>query len=331
MNEVKYGILHFLLQTYVIFGRLTGGVTSAPAPVEIAKGNDGLEKVILRHVRGSSAEIYLYGGQVTSWKNKHGEELLFLSSKALFTPPKPIRGGIPLCFPQFSNLGPLASHGFARNRLWMIDPSPPPLSTNSPKETSVNLILKPTEEDLKIWPHRFEYRLRVTLGPSGNLMLTSRVRNTDAKPFTFTFAYHAYFSVSDIREVRVEGLEKLDYLDNLKNRTRFTEQGDAVAFESEVDRIYLTTPPKVAILDNGRSRTFTVRKDGLPDAVVWNPWEEKAKTISDLGDGEYKIMVCVEASAIEKPIALNPGQEWTGKLDLSSSHPRDPRVVLRGD
>lgn len=35
-------------------------------------------------------------------------------------------------------------------------------------------------------------------------------------------------------EVRVEGLETLDYLDNLNNRERFTEQGDAITFESEV-------------------------------------------------------------------------------------------------
>lgn len=35
-------------------------------------------------------------------------------------------------------------------------------------------------------------------------------------------------------EVRVEGLETLDYLDNLQKRERFTEQGDALTFESEV-------------------------------------------------------------------------------------------------
>jgi len=35
-------------------------------------------------------------------------------------------------------------------------------------------------------------------------------------------------------EVRVEGLETLDYLDNLQNKERFTEQGDALTFESEV-------------------------------------------------------------------------------------------------
>lgn len=32
----------------------------------------------------------------------------------------------------------------------------------------------------------------------------------------------------------MEGLETLDYLDNLHNKERFTEQGDAITFESEV-------------------------------------------------------------------------------------------------
>lgn len=83
--------------------------------------------------------------------------------------------------------------------------------------------------------------MRVALGSEGELTLTSRVRNTnsDGKPFSFTFAYHTYFSVSDISEVRVEGLETLDYLDKLRNRERFTEQGDAITFESEVSIRFL--------------------------------------------------------------------------------------------
>lgn len=35
-------------------------------------------------------------------------------------------------------------------------------------------------------------------------------------------------------EVRIEGLETLDYFDNLMNRTRFTEQADAITFDGEV-------------------------------------------------------------------------------------------------
>ncbi|XP_061353057.1 putative glucose-6-phosphate 1-epimerase [Gastrolobium bilobum] len=311
--------------------------SSSPS-VEVCKGINGFDKVLLREARGSSAEVYLYGGHVTSWKNDHGEELLFLSSKAIFKPPKAIRGGIPICFPQFGSLGSLDQHGFARNRLWTVDDDPPPFPTNTLSKAFVDLILKPSEEDMKIWPNSFEFRLRVALGPGGDLMLTSRIRNTnsDGKPFSFTFAYHTYFSVSDISEVRVEGLETLDYLDNLQNKERFTEQGDALTFESEVDKIYLSTPTKIAIIDHEKKRTFVLRKDGLPDAVVWNPWDKKAKAMADFGDDEYKHMLCVEAAAIEKPITLKPGEEWKGRLELSAvpssycSGQLDPQRVLQG-
>ncbi|CAI8589947.1 unnamed protein product [Vicia faba] len=312
--------------------------SSSSSSFTLSKGINGLDKVLLRESRGSSAEVYLYGGHVTSWKNEHAEELLFLSSKAIFKPPKAIRGGIPICFPQFANHGPLESHGFARNRFWTIEDDPPPFPTNNLSKAFVDLILKPSEEDLKIWNHSFEYRLRVALGPAGDLMLTSRIRNTniDGKPFSFTFAYHTYLSVSDISEVRVEGLETLDYLDNLQNKERFTEQGDALTFESEVDKIYLSTPTKIAIIDHEKKRTFVLRKDGIPDAVVWNPWDKKAKAMADFGDDEYKHMLCVEAAAIEKSITLKPGEEWKGRLELSAvpssycSGQLDPQKVLQG-
>ncbi|WJX24012.1 glucose-6-phosphate 1-epimerase [Trifolium repens] len=314
-------------------------VSSSSSPsFTLTKGINGLDKILLRESRGASAEVYLYGGHVTSWKNDHAEELLFLSSKAIFKPPKAIRGGIPICFPQFANHGPLESHGFARNRIWTIEDDPPPFPTNNLSKAFVDLILKPSEEDLKIWNHSFEYRLRVALGPGGDLMLTSRIRNTnsDGKPFSFTFAYHTYLSVSDISEVRVEGLETLDYLDNLQNKERFTEQGDAITFESEVDKIYLSTPTKIAIIDHEKKRTFVLRKDGLPDAVVWNPWDKKAKSMADFGDDEYKHMLCVEAANIEKAITLKPGEEWKGRLELSAvpssycSGQLDPQRVLQG-
>lgn len=35
-------------------------------------------------------------------------------------------------------------------------------------------------------------------------------------------------------DVQIEGLETLDYFDNLMNRSRFTEQADAITFDGEV-------------------------------------------------------------------------------------------------
>ncbi|KAH1067895.1 hypothetical protein J1N35_032882 [Gossypium stocksii] len=259
---------------------------SEKLPVELSKGFNGLEKIILREARGSSAEVYLYGGHVTSWKNEHAEELLFFSTKAMNSCVK---------HSLYSIFSPFIGH--TRHCL---------------------SLQKQFEEEFQYASLNYEFRLRVALGLGGDLMLTSRIRNmnTNGKPFTFAFAYHTYFSVSDISEVRVEGLGTLDYLDNLQNKERFTEQGDAITFETEVDRIYLSAPTKIAILDHEKKRTFAIRKDGLPAAVVWNPWDKKAKALADFGDDEYKLMLCVETAATEKPITLKPGGEWRGSQEL---------------
>ncbi|KAM1075806.1 hypothetical protein PS2_023139 [Malus domestica] len=303
-------------------------------PLNIVNKGDGFPRIILTEPTGSSAEVLLYGGQVVSWKNERREELLFMSSKATGKPLKAIRGGIPVCFPQFGNFGSLEQHGFAKNRLWSVDSDPSPLAPTN-NQTSVDLILKSTEEDLKTWPRSFELRLRVSLN-AGKLTLIPRVRNTDSKTFSFTFALINYLYVSDISEVRVEGLETLDYLDNLMRRERFTEQADAITFDEEVNRVYLGTPTKIAMIDHERKRTFVLRKDGMPDAVVWNPWDKKARTIPDLGDEDYKTMLCVDSAAIETPIFLKPSEEWKGRQELSTvsssycSGQLDPRMVLHG-
>lgn len=302
--------------------------------VNIINDGDRSPRVVLSEPTGSTAEVLLYGGQVVSWKNERREELLFMSSKAVWKPPKSIRGGIPICFPQVANFGALEQHGFARNRLWSIDEDPSPLPPPN-NQSMVDLVLKSTEEDLKTWPHRFELRLRVIVGV-GKLTLIPRVRNVDSKAFSFSIALHNYFSLSDVSEVRVEGLETLDYFDNLLMRERYTEQADAITFDGDIDRVYLSTPNKIAIIDHERKRTIVLRKEGMVDAVLWNPWDKKAKAIPDLGDEDYKTMLCLDAAAVENPINLKPFEEWKGRQELSIvsssyfSGQLDPQKVLNG-
>jgi len=38
----------------------------------------------------------------------------------------------------------------------------------------------------------------------------------------------------------------------------------------KVDKVYLNTPTKIAIIDHERKKTFVLRKDGLPDASEFN-------------------------------------------------------------
>ncbi|MCD9558767.1 hypothetical protein HAX54_016352 [Datura stramonium] len=285
--------------------------------VEVTKNSNGIDQITLRNPRGASVQVSLHGGQVTSWRNDRGEELLFTSSKAITKSSKAARGGISVFLPQCGNGGSFEQHGFARNKIWTIEDDPPSLkSFDTQGKSFIDLLLKPSEDDLKFLPHVFEFRLRVSLASDGSLSLISRIRNIDGKPFKFSFAYQTYFSVSNISEVRLEGLETLDYRDNLCQKKLFTEQADALTFETEMDRVYHDSPNCIAVLDHERKRTYLIKKEGLPDTVLWNPWAKKCKAMVDLGDEEYKHMLCVDGAAIERPIILKPGKEWTGRVEL---------------
>ncbi|KAF3774080.1 putative glucose-6-phosphate 1-epimerase [Nymphaea thermarum] len=193
----------------------------------------------------------------------------------------------------------------------------------------------PVEEEVaEVWRSRLTPVHLLVLPPECSHTFTSECKvfefllnklNDDLSEQSFMSSVYSifyvlrYLSISFLSsEVRIEGLETLDYLDNLHNKDRFTEQGDAITFESEVDRVYISTPTKIAILDHEKKRTFVLRKEGLPDAVVWNPWDRKAKAMPDFGDDEYKHMLCVEAAAVEKCITLKPGEEWKGRQELSA-------------
>ncbi|KAL3370755.1 hypothetical protein AABB24_007674 [Solanum stoloniferum] len=103
-------------------------------------------------------------------------------------------------------------------------------------------------------------------------------------------------------EVRVEGLETLDYMDCLLQRERFTEQADANTFDGEVHHVYLSTPPKIAIIDHGKKGTFVLHKESLQDTVLWNPSDKVSKALPDFGMEDYKIMMLVDSTNFEKPM-----------------------------
>ena len=153
----------------------------------------------------------------------------------------------------------------------------------SPHGAFVELELVDTDDTRALWPHAFLLRLRVSLSEAGALRMDLEVKNTGAKPLSFTFALHTYFSVRNALQARVLNLSGTSYLDSLQGRTRCTEAADAVIFDKEVDRIYLAVPPRLQLLDPVPSRTFTLETRALPDAVVWNPWVAKAAAMADFG------------------------------------------------
>ena len=273
--------------------------------------SSGSDKVHIGHPSGSRACIHLHGAHLTSWKTATGQEQIFLSKEAVFKPPKAIRGGIPVCFPQFSDFGQLTqSHGFARNSRW---------SVFSREGDTVALKLTSADDNFLEkygWEDSFSILIRYTISEQ-QLFTTLEVTNTGGKEMAYTMALHTYFKVEDITKARIEGLYRVGYLDSLDRREMKTDENPHISVTGEVDRIYLSTPPTVRIVDPIGKRVVMIEKFNLPDIVVWNPWVEKAKRTGDFGDEEYKEMLCVETGCIKPAIRLLPGTMWKAEQILT--------------
>jgi glucose-6-phosphate 1-epimerase len=70
--------------------------SKTPQPVVDISEDGG--RVVARLPTGESVEVLLHGATVISWKTG-GQENLWLSDAAVLDGSKPVRGGIPICFP----------------------------------------------------------------------------------------------------------------------------------------------------------------------------------------------------------------------------------------
>lgn len=267
----------------------------------------GLEKLVLRSDGGATSEVYLHGAHVVSWLTATGKDVMFTSKQAIFKPPKAIRGGVPVCFPQFGQLGPLGQHGFARNSKFEVV---------SDSNSSATLVLKATGQEDPKYPHPFQLTVKVSLGDN-TFTQELAVTNTGDSEMSFTAALHTYYKISSIDKVSVEGLSGVTYTDSLAGGQQVQQQGPVV-FDGEVDRIYLAAPDAaIKVIDAGSGSSIEVHKTNFPDAVVWNPWVDKSKAMADFGDEEYKEMLCIEpAVAGSGPVKLAPGALWCGTQKL---------------
>lgn len=75
------------------------GIPTEPLRQQPTVSTQDENEVVIQLPTGESATVSLHGATVTSWKSVDGQERLFLSEKAVMDGSKPIRGGIPICFP----------------------------------------------------------------------------------------------------------------------------------------------------------------------------------------------------------------------------------------
>ena len=276
----------------------------------------GLEALELTSPGGARAVISLFGAQVLSWRPTGGDEWLYLSPQAVFDGRTPIRGGVPLCFPQFAMLGSLPQHGFARTQTWELS------EQRADRANTMIALRLPFDDALKaLWPGVVNVDFSVAID-DGRLDMELGVENLGESALTFTAALHTYLAVSDAEEVEISGLRGCAYRDAAAGNAIEQESSNVVVIRGEVNRVYRNVAGALMLREPGRS--LGINADNLPDVVIWNPGAERS--IVDLPDNGWEQMVCVEAAAIDTPVTVAPGESWWGRqtlVDLAAAATRE--------
>ena len=258
----------------------------------------------------AEAGLYLQGAHLTHWTPRGQRPVLYLSSKSLFAPAKAIRGGVPIIFPWFGarsdgRQGP--AHGFARTSKWTVE------DAKLRDDGNVEIALALTGDV----DFAFQLRFRVAIG--SELEMELETRNVGNEPFSYEEALHTYLAVGDIRQVSVSGLEGTAYIDKTDGFKRKQQGAEPVRIAKETDQVHLSTTANCTIHDPVWNRRIVIEKTGSNSTVIWNPWMDKTKGMSDMPVDGWKEMLCVEtANAADNAVHLPPGasHKLTAKIRI---------------
>ena len=281
--------------------------------VEIVNGHGGLPLVKIK-TPWSAAEIYLLGAHVTHFQKNGEPPLIFMSAKSYFAAGKPIRGGVPICFPWFGGREGEPAHGFARLAEWQL------VKTVAAPDGTVTVTLAlpplPGREAWKILRTEFA----VTIGEKLTMELVAANESCDSA-VEFEACLHTYFHVCDISAVTVSGLENAAFLDFAlgANGALKPAENASIKILQETNRSYLDTTTTVAIRDEKLKRVIRVEKSNSKSTVVWNPWTTQ-KMPEDWVTTEHLNMVCVESGNVKQnKLSLAPGKTAALQVVLSSA------------
>ncbi len=295
-----YFTLYVRVLNVVIINIKGKGMKLSPS-VSIEHTETGLEFINIES-NLCDAKIFLQGGQITQFTPKGKQPLIWVSGNETFSEGMSIRGGIPICWPWFgthANAG-WPAHGFARTSLWQAD------EVNETEECiTVSLKLPMKLVNTEYWPHQSALKVEFVLSDSLEVRLTTT--NLGNTAFSYTQALHTYFPTSDITNTHVDGLQGAQYVEFAKGP--FTQQ-TVVGFERETDMVYTQAAPIQYI--NTPEGVIKVGRANSSSCVLWNPWIEKSKRLSNFADDEYKTMLCLEAAnVLDDAVTLAPQQSHT--------------------
>lgn len=290
------------------------------------EGSGGLTKAVIR-TPVASGELYLHGAHVTAWNPAGHEPVLWMSRASNFAADKPIRGGVPICFPWFGPHPSDASkpaHGYARIHEWTLveaDPFSDSPASDSPASDSpaskAQASKGPARDggiELTLEAHiePFVVQYRVQFGRVLTVSLTTHLPAAAGMDHRFEDALHTYLAIGDVHQISIAGLEQCGFIDKLDQAREKAATGVPIEFTGETDRVYHQDDASSVLIDRRKGRQVTVSKWGSKSTVVWNPWIDKSIRMADFGDHEWPEMVCIEtANTGSASVVLQPGQTHT--------------------
>ncbi len=304
-------------------------MNTAPAGGAAAAGSASIRSVSFNGLpcfemvlaNGARAVVAEQGAQVLSWQTADGAERLYLSPRAVFDGHSPIRGGVPVCFPQFNTrtLGAhsLPKHGFARQQSWSVESV-----ELTEADAQVHMALHSSPASQALWPYGFAANMCLRL-QAHSLHIGFSVRNTGPQAWSFALALHTYLRVAHVAQSRLTGLQGLRYWDAVQDpaqpAARQLEGVQALQCTGETDRVYeavdAAAQPPLELHDAGQ--VLRIRQSAnLPEVVVWNPAAERCASLADMPPDGWQQMLCVEAACINTPVVLQPGAFWAGWQEL---------------
>lgn len=295
------------------------------------------------------ATVALHGGTLLSWRvpargaegsGEEMDEILFLSERSGFAAPRAIRGGAPVCFPQFVDGAGVrgmvfGNHGFARNSGWQVVESE--CFADTERGAQVTLALGRASPGLAgavplAWGPNggldWHLRLQISLDSGGRLAARFRVENRgpDAPLGPFQLLLHTYVRVADAGAASVEGLDGCAWWDRSRapEVAQFLVEGSAgpVVFPrgGHCDRVYLDSGNRARLVTGAGfrgDRVVALETSYLQDTVVWSPSPANAAKLADLDPGGERHFVCLEPAVIRDAITLAPGAAYTCEAVLS--------------
>lgn len=261
------------------------------------------------HNKVASSTISIQGAQVIEYALVDKPNLFFVSQAEPYAIGKAIRGGVPICWPWF---GPHASekeapaHGLVRAELWQYE-----VVSDTEQRTELRFWYETSGEDIGF---SFKARAELLVSVGETLVMSLTTHNLGSEPFQLSQALHSYFKCDDVADVKIMGLHGQPYIDKVTKVKAYFPS--TFQFNREIDWIVHDRGTPLALTGLG-DYAIGMKRIGSGSVVVWNPWVDKAKTLSQFQPEEYQKMFCVEASnASEDTRLVKAGGEHVLIMEL---------------